>query len=125
VTTLLAINEPTVIRTFAADGYRLTAPIEFGPAGVIWRCASPDNRAGSVIVSQASHDDVEWIHASIAWVDIDPTYAELTLLQRAVFGRNRWAYQVFAPTPAIEIGTICRERKIRKRGSCENSAGFA
>lgn len=51
---------------------------------------------GSVIVSQAEHDGVEWIHASLAWRDYTPTYDQLKILHESVFGRKRTAYQVFA-----------------------------
>lgn len=43
---------------------------------------------------------VPWIHASISRTDTMPTYADLTLLHRVVFGSNAWAYQVFAPAAA-------------------------
>lgn len=73
----------------------------FGPMGL--RCKITTGGAvhtpGSIIVTQAAHDDdgIEWLHASIAWRDRDPSYAELAILFRAVFGRRRFAYQVFAP----------------------------
>jgi hypothetical protein len=51
----------------------------------------------SIIVSVASFDDIEWIHASIACTDHMPSYDELALLHKAVFG-ERFAYQVFAPS---------------------------
>lgn len=98
MTGLLAVNIAQLLRTFSAAGYRLTAPIAHGPTGWIWRCESNPSHLGSVIVSQAEHDDgVAWIHASIAFRTDTPTYTELALLHRAVFGRRRWAYQVFAP----------------------------
>lgn len=50
-----------------------------------------------VIGSAAPWEGVEWIHASIAHRDRDPSYAELTALHAAVFGRERYSFQVFAP----------------------------
>ena len=53
-------------------------------------------------------DDTLWLHASISTgllfdrePDAMPTYADLALMHRAVFG-NRYAYQVFAP-PADHV----------------------
>lgn len=52
---------------------------------------------GRVIVT-ADHlsDDVNWIHASISHTDRLPSYDDLKILHKAVFGEG-WAYQVFAP----------------------------
>lgn len=49
-----------------------------------------------VIVTAAEHDGQEWVHASMSRVGEMPTYDDLVLLHRAVFGEG-WAYQVFAP----------------------------
>lgn len=54
-------------------------------------------RDGSVIVTVGNWDGVDWIHASISRPDRMPSYDELTLLHRAVFGTSGWSYQVFAP----------------------------
>lgn len=55
------------------------------------------NDVTSIIASCAPHDDGnEWVHASIAHSNRMPTYDDLKLLHRAVFG-DGWAYQVFAP----------------------------
>lgn len=70
-----------------------SAPLAFGPAGWGFRSTSPP---GSVLVTCADHDGEEWVHASIAWADQMPTYADLKKLHAAVFGAG-WAYQVFAP----------------------------
>lgn len=56
---------------------------------------------GHVIVTPSVEDDEEWIHASMAFEDRLPTYDEMKLLHRAVFG-DGWAYQVFAP-PAEHV----------------------
>ncbi len=69
-------------------------PLPFGPAG--FTLYYRRMRLG-VIVTQAAYDDVEWIHASIAHDDRDPSYAELVALHQAVFGPDRFAFQVFAP----------------------------
>lgn len=56
---------------------------------------------GSIIVSQAVYsDDSEWLHASIAYSDNMPRYEDLSHLHLCVFGRKRWAYQVFTPQAA-------------------------
>lgn len=70
------------------------APNRFGMDG--WSFVNFDGK-GTVIISCAPMDDgTEWVHASIAWSNRTPAYADLTLLHRAVFG-DGWAYQVFAP----------------------------
>jgi len=70
------------------------APITYGPDG--WVFQNFDGK-GSIVLSCAPADDGnDWVHASIAWQDRLPTYADLKLLHHAVFG-DGWAYQVFAP----------------------------
>lgn len=70
----------------------------YGPAGMaLWH---PGSQA-SVIVTSGPHEGVEWLHASIAYPDRDPTYAELSILARAVYP-EAWTYQVFAP-PAAHV----------------------
>lgn len=54
------------------------------------------NGTTSVIVSAVLFDDVDYVHASVADQDQMPTYDDLCLLHRAVFG-DGYAYQVFAP----------------------------
>jgi hypothetical protein len=90
------------------------APIPFGPAG--WRMNARGERIevpslgsnalvtiegqspGQVIVTQSpvpnGQDLTEWIHASLAWHDRTPSYDELMLLKRAVWGDVGEAYQV-------------------------------
>lgn len=85
------------------DGLKLRAvlgrkewdvPTPFGPDG--WFIMRADRRAG-VIVTAFEWEGEEWIHASIAHHDKTvPTYEELVLLRKAVFGAG-YAYQVFAP----------------------------
>jgi hypothetical protein len=68
-------------------------PERFGPDG--WRFWNRHG-TGSVIVTVFDEDDVEWIHASIAWRDSMPSYGDLKMLHQAVF-QDGWAYQVFTP----------------------------
>ncbi len=84
--------------TVAKDaGWRWADQEQFGPSGVHMLVTLPVGRQGSVIITQADHGGIEWIHASVALADSMPTYADLATLHRAVFGRRRWAYQLFAP----------------------------
>ena len=77
-------------------GHHPRPPMPFGPAGVAIQLCPPGQRpTGSVIVTQAPFDGVEWIHASIALEDRMPTYEELKALKDGVFGPKREAYQVF------------------------------
>lgn len=69
----------------------------FGPSGLAVRVQLPGGDRGSVIVSQSEWGGVEYLHASLALQLRTPSYEELALLHRAVFGRKRYAYQVFAP----------------------------
>lgn len=66
-------------------------PTPYGPDG--WITSS---LTGTVIATRCPLDGVDWIHASIAFNDTMPTYDDLVLLHKAVFGAG-WAYQVFAP----------------------------
>jgi hypothetical protein len=93
----LDIDKLHFMRTLRRLPVALDLPAAFGPDGLDVRMFSDGRCVGSVIVTQASHDGIEWIHASIAWTERLPTYAELALLGLAVFGRERYAYQVFAP----------------------------
>jgi len=63
-----------------------------------WRLVRYD-RTGSVLVSTTTNpaDGQPWTHASIAYNDHTPTYEDLALLHRAVWGETGYAYQVFAP----------------------------
>ena len=100
--TLLAVD-PTrfmrVLRDQLAD-VRLGQLEPFGPAGMSVVLIEPGRggfRIGSVIVSQDDFGgNTAWIHASIAFEHEDPAYADLVALKAAVFGPDRWAYQVFA-----------------------------
>lgn len=86
------INIIEVIRILGKKQWGTPRP--FGPNG--WQTLRESDGA-SIIISVAPFDDgALWIHASIAHQDHTPSYDDLTLLHRAVFG-DRWAYQVFAP----------------------------
>jgi hypothetical protein len=82
-------------------GWRILKIRQFGPAGIWLTVRTPDGRQGTVIVTESNipgdEDQIEWIHASISFPDADPTYQDLADLHRAVFGRKRWAYQLFTP----------------------------
>lgn len=68
-------------------------PRPHGPDG--WAFVRAEG-TGSVIVTCADTDGVEWVHASIAFPSRMPDYLDLKHLHQAVFG-NGWAYQVFSP----------------------------
>lgn len=87
-----SFNPLAIRRSLGREAWGPPAP--FGPDG--WTLVRRD-RTGSVIVTVADHDDEDWIHASIARADSMPTYDDLKLLHRAVFG-DGWAYQIFAPS---------------------------
>lgn len=90
----LAVDHRTLLK--ALTRYRPERPQPFGPCGVSVRLrASSGVCNGSVIVTQAEHDGTEWLHASIAWMNHTPTYADLAVLKTGVFGPGRFAYQVF------------------------------
>lgn len=101
MTAPFAINDRAMVDVLRRRGYHPSWPEPYGPSGVrlaVYR-TDPFVR-GSIIVTQAEHpypNGVDWIHASLAWPDVMPTYGDLTALHRAVFGRRRWSYQVFAP----------------------------
>jgi hypothetical protein len=82
----------------AAAGVKIRSRLQHGPSGLAVVIVMPDKRHGSIVVSQsdAPDDPVEYLHASIS-LDTMPTYEDMVLLHRAVFGRRRWAYEVFAP----------------------------
>lgn len=80
----------------ARDGFQLHGEhrhrTEIRGEGVGWplRC--------SIIVTQHVFDDQDWLHASIYLGDnTTPTYQDMTMLHRAVFGRRRHSWQCFVP----------------------------
>ncbi len=83
-----------------------------GPMGISLSVRSRIGVYGSIIVSQSDNPDtpgIEWLHASLAWDHVMPTYEDLVLLHRAFFGRKRYAYQVFAPESEHISGTNDRD----------------
>lgn len=92
--------------TTTIDGLRLRRalgrnawlpPEPFGPDG--WLLDSRFD-AARVIVTSWRDDGIDWTHASMSHADRVPTYDELCLLHRAVWGDDGWAYQVHAPREA-------------------------
>jgi hypothetical protein len=69
-------------------------PIQFGPDGWLYR---HKEESGQIIVTCSVLDGVEWVHASIAFADRMPTYAEIKNMHWAVYF-DGYAYEVFAPT---------------------------
>jgi hypothetical protein len=89
-------------------GWVITNVAPFGRAGLTMKLVS-NGRPGSVIITQSEWPSLpygdgersilatEILHASVAFTDSDPTYADLVVLHRAVFGRRRYSYQCFTP----------------------------
>jgi hypothetical protein len=82
---------------FGSDGWRIQATNAGFPVAEV-RCTVSEH--------EVTHPDdgyyidlthVEIIHASIVVLARMPSYEEMVLLHKAVFGKNRWSYQVFAP----------------------------
>jgi len=89
-------------RTLATGGIHTVNTSPFGPCGIACVIHVGDD-IGSLIITEADYPDdpdTPWLHASIAFEHREPSYAELALVHRAVFGRRRYAYQVFAPQAA-------------------------
>lgn len=76
-------------------------PREFGPDGWVLDHKSRPMRVivtcGGSLPVDVDSQGREWWHASISHKDRMPTYSELAALHLAVWGRDGWAYQVFAP----------------------------
>lgn len=73
-------------------------PQEFGPDG--WRLDRIDGGARVIVTlgpADPADDQTDWIHASVSRRDRAPDYEDLTALHAAVWGRDGWSYQVFAP----------------------------
>lgn len=73
-------------------------PRDFGPSGFVYDGLREPLR---ILVSQGpapeGGDPEDWLHASISHRDRMPSYDELQMMHRAVWGETGWAYQVFAP----------------------------
>lgn len=89
-----SFNILAIRRTLGLD--RFLPPEEFGPDG--WRLVGTE-RTESVILSafRLADDDTDWIHASWAGPGRVPSYEEMILLHRAVWGDTGYSYQVQAP----------------------------
>lgn len=75
-----------------------SVPDPYGPDGFAYNHRTELLR---IIVTAGHAPDMAegvWLHASISHGERTPTYEELVLLHRAVWGETGWAYQVFAPT---------------------------
>jgi hypothetical protein len=68
-------------------------PIPFGPDGWLFR---HKHESGQIIVTCSVIDGTEWVHASIAFAERMPTYAEIKNMHWAAFF-DGYAYEVFAP----------------------------
>lgn len=86
------IDALNIRRVWGREEWRPPAP--FGPDG--WSLVRYDGTR-SIIVTADYHDDVLYVHASIAG-DAMPTYADLVQLHQSVWKGTGYAYQVFAPT---------------------------
>lgn len=73
---------------------RWQPPVPHGSDG--WKMLSLTGRC-SVVISCAQIDGAEWVHASMTGPDRVPTYEEMQLLHRAVWGRRGYSYEVHAP----------------------------
>ena len=81
------------LRMRAVMGRREWAPPRpWGPDS--WAMTAVDGN-GIVVASIAYYDGVGWVHASISRLRL-PSYEDLKLLHRAVFGDGH-AYQAFVP----------------------------
>lgn len=71
----------------------------FGPAGFgfIFDFARQDARIIVTLGAAGPEDRDDRVHASISRTNDMPTYADLVLLHRAVWGTTGYAYQVFVP----------------------------
>lgn len=98
-TLLMAVNTAMVKAVLHEHGIAIENVAPWGPVGLALRTRGRHGR-GSVIITQAEWEGEEWLHASIAWDDVMPDYGDLATLHRAVFGRRRYSYQVFAPSAA-------------------------
>lgn len=92
----IAVSIERCLKVWNNARYKTEQWYPFGPRGFRFKLKSLDFGWGSIIVSQDDHENFEWIHASLAWGEDDPTYAELKLLHESVFTKHRFAYQVFA-----------------------------
>lgn len=65
-----------------------------------WQIRALDRPANIIVTADHASGHAEgahWVHASISRPTQTPSYEDLKALHYAVFGPDRWAYQVFAP----------------------------
>lgn len=73
-------------------------PIPHGPDGFHYYSLTSDGpRVAYIIVTGWYHDHAGWLHASMSRPESVPSYDDLVLLHRAVWGATGYSYQVFAP----------------------------
>jgi len=77
----------------ALGRYTWGVPRPFGPDG--WMIDHNLIKGRIIVTMSPFDDDVEYLHASMAFENRLPEYDELALMHRAVF--PGYAYQVFAP----------------------------
>lgn len=87
-----SLNALAIRRTLGRSLW--SPPVPFGPDG--WRIDS-SVQPSRVIVTCDDSQGADWVHASMSHSDHTPTYEDLVLLHRAVWGDTGYAYQVFAP----------------------------
>jgi hypothetical protein len=94
------INALRLRRRLGREHWR--APVPHGPDG--WRLEGVDAEGDSILIvvsaGPAPGGSSDWLHASISRPDRLPSYDDLCMLHRAVWGDTGWAYQVFAPPDA-------------------------
>lgn len=72
-----------------------TAPEPFGPDGYSY--LAKDGSGILLVTGWYEADGVAWIHASMSRKHHVPTYADLTTMHRAVWGKHGYSFQVFPP----------------------------
>ena len=78
------------------------------PGGFGWVFRKRDEPLAMIVSSGPSADSLMgrsndhslWLHASVSRLNEIPSYDDLQIMYRAVWGEHGWAYQVFAPLEA-------------------------
>lgn len=55
------------------------------------------NGIQSIVITCASRDGIEWIHASMTGINDTPSYAKMCELHRAVWGDRGYSYEIHPP----------------------------
>lgn len=98
-TTLNALAVRRALNNLDQDvNRRWAVPTPFGEDGWRFLAYDGDTMVAEILATVAQHPGVgyETIHASIVVLARMPFYDEMVLLHGAVFGKDRYAYQVFA-----------------------------